>query len=196
MKIIVMFSFLLCITINVFSQDSAEFKMYKQRVMTDGLDCGEEVIILSIKADNVKAYYQAYVDYAGYITTFFQGNLNGTLISGNKITTQIFEGQDQGTRKEKFKIEFINGKLNVDDNPDLIERVDLNYSFNWDGFKNFRELPNTSSKVITKINTEKSKILLLEIGSVETISNKIDFWYKVNLNEAIGWIFGGLSINQ
>ena len=191
-----MFSILTYLTINVFSQDSAELRSYKQRVITDGLDCGEEAIILSIKANNVKAYYQAYADYAGYITTFYQGDLNGSLILGNKITTQIFEGQDQGTRKEKFKIEFTNGKLKVDDNPDFIERVDLNYSFNWDGFKNFRELPNTSSKVITKINTEKSKILLLEIGSVETISNKIDFWYKVNLNEAIGWIFGGLSINQ
>lgn len=69
----------------------------------------------------------------------------------------------------------------------------LNYTF-IGGIKNFREFPTIKSQIISKIDVTQSKIELLEIGKPEKIGKKFDQWYKVAINNKIGWIFGGLEL--
>ena len=41
---------------------------------------------------------------------------------------------------------------------------------------------------------KKVKIELIEIGKKEEIGKTIDFWYKVRIDDKIGWLFGGLTL--
>ncbi len=54
---------------------------------------------------------------------------------------------------------------------------------------NLREEPNTQKNVIRQFN-EGQAVTLLEKGQQETIKECTDFWYKVQSENQIGWVFG------
>lgn len=52
-----------------------------------------------------------------------------------------------------------------------------------------KKYPNLNSPTLLII-TKNSSCIELEKGSIDTINNITDYWYKIKYNETIGWIFG------
>lgn len=107
-----------------------------------------------------------------------------------------------GIKDDKFKIVFSQDfKLarcefewygQFHDNIDLFQ-AKPKYTFK-KGLRNLRESPDLSSKIISKIDPNKSNAEVIEIGKPQEIGKMYEFWYKIKINNFEGWIFGGLEL--
>ncbi len=57
---------------------------------------------------------------------------------------------------------------------------------------NVRESPNTGAKVLFQLEM-RDVCDLLEKGSKEKIGDKMDYWYKISINNKTGWVFGAFT---
>ncbi|HNW88621.1 MAG TPA: SH3 domain-containing protein [Bacteroidales bacterium] len=57
---------------------------------------------------------------------------------------------------------------------------------------NIRTAPSTNASVIMQLNTG-DVCEVLEKGNSENINGIVDYWYKINFNGKIGWVFGSFT---
>lgn len=60
---------------------------------------------------------------------------------------------------------------------------------------NVRELPNSKSKVITQLPIGARIDILSKTDKIDEIDGLVDYWYKITVNNKIGYIWGGLISN-
>jgi len=200
----ILFGFLLFITFNCYSQAINPFKYYT-KVWNDPnlMGCKINVLIYT-KGDSIKAYKTHFCDAIGGGASILKGHYyeeksvmgfsyfnpideNGNL---SKTDSMQFEFRFESNGNQMKLLEFSGGGP-VDINELTLSQI--RYSFTG-ASKNFRDLPNTKSNIIGKIDCKKVKIELIEIGKKEEIGKTIDFWYKVRIDDKIGWLFGGLTL--
>lgn len=201
-KHLFLYLFLFFTALNAISQTSSNIKMY-EKVYTDAEhQGGYERILISTTGSNIKALYNVYFDSMGGRMSCLSGKVAGSTINGISYVFLAGEGGEfYGIEEQKFKIEIAVDKSKIKyylySTPDAegteMVLTDFKYSF-IGGISNLRELPNSKSKILSKVDLLKTKIELIDIGNFEKIGAASNFWYKVKINEVEGWLFGCLSL--
>lgn len=128
---------------------------------------------------------------------FISGNLlNGTYIGDVFCVGSVQNCDYLKTGKFQLKIENMKLKLSGDARVDHDEIPAYNgiHFFNGGALTDLLDQPKMGSKVLlTNIsNNDEMGAQIIEIGSFEKINDEYNLWYKVKINDVVGWIFGGL----
>ena len=169
----------------------------------------EERIILNYKNDTLCAILENY-DTEFFKHSYYVGKVVGSTILGNAIF-ETFEGNKTKYFQSKFSIE-----ISSDSSKIIIYKILNNGQkskgdeYLIDQFKDYglapdeglylKELPSQDSKSILKLDMlelfKKKEIQFIEIGNIDYIDNKVNFWHKVKIKNQIGWIFGVFDLFQ
>jgi len=140
----------------------------------------------------------------GFVGWASQGDaeyyISGYLLNGAYIGDVFSIGCEEDCTipvgKFQLKIENLKLKLSGDarvDHDEIPSYTGKHY-FNGDALTNLLIEPKMGSKeLMTKIiNDDDMGAEILEIGNYEKINGEYNLWYKVKINEVIGWVFAGL----
>lgn len=171
-------------------------------------DCYDK-ILMSISKDTVNALYLSGCDATDISPeSYLTGKIIENSVSGKILELEYgMDGKTTGDFYEnKFKIEFNTDKSKmtyystsiIDQKPtsSVLSLTEAKYTFRYGGLSNLRALPNTNSKVLSKIDLSKETVKLIAIGRMQKIGKTTNFWYKIKINNLEGWIFGGLTLNR
>jgi hypothetical protein len=195
-KLIFLFG-LLALSCNIFAQTDTLF-LY-EREYDSGSFFGKSFFRLLIfkNGDSLKGIY-VMTDTHGFLIGKTEGDItNGIFIyptlskKNNSVMTypETPFKLEMSPDKTKLKIYWKYNKKKGDE----FNLVPLDNYF-YSGISKIRELPNSSSKILLKLDLSTSNVQLLQVGNFEhTDKREEGFWYKVNVNGIVGWTIGGIG---
>jgi hypothetical protein len=139
----------------------------------------------------------------GFVGWASQGDsdfyISGDLINGSFLGDVFYIGceEDCTTPLGNFQLKIENLKLKLSG----AARVDHDEIPSYNGKHFFGSLtdlliePKIGSRVLISsniINNDEMGFEIIEIGNYEKINGGYNLWYKVKINDTIGWVFGGL----
>lgn len=150
--------------------------------------------VLQVSDKNIKGF----VGWAsqGESEYYISGNLvNGTYI-GDVYCVGSVENCEDSRGKFQLKIEDMKLKLSGDARVDheLIPVYNGKHFFHGGALTDLLIEPKIGSKILKAniINNDEMGAEILEIGNYEKINGEYNVWYKVNIDNVTGWVFGGL----
>jgi hypothetical protein len=128
---------------------------------------------------------------------FRNDKMDWEFISENAVKTTWVKNNDTGIvylkKVNELNIEkFEQGELKKNSNEIIEQKNESNSLIILGNIVNIREKPSTTAKVIFKLK-QGDDCILLEKGKSENIGDKTDYWYKINFNGKIGWVFGAYT---
>jgi outer membrane protein assembly factor BamD (BamD/ComL family) len=173
----------------------------------DLMDC-KKLTLLSVKTKMVRVINFDYCDATGGTMSYGIAKINGNIISG-MMSSPYQEGEgdnlpvmvdttafDLFVSSDLSKINYSAYDLNGKETLEEALLLELKYSFSGQQII-LRDKPQIKGTVLAKLNPEKDKIELLEIGDFQINGKepeKYNVWLKVKVNNKTGWIFGGLTL--
>lgn len=143
-------------------------------------------------------YIKGFVGWAsqGGSEYYISGNLvNGSYI-GDVYCVGSVENCEASGGKFQLKIEDMKLKLSGDARVDheLIPFYKGKHFFHGGALTDLLIEPKIGSKILKAnfINNDEMGAKILEIGNFEKINGEYNLWYKVNIDNVTGWVFGGL----
>jgi hypothetical protein len=126
--------------------------------------------------------------------------ISGDLINGSFIGDVFYIGceEDCTTPSGNFQLKIENLKLKLSGaarvDHDEIPSYNGKHFFNGESLTDLLIEPKIGSKVLMSniINNDEMGVEIIEIGNYEKINGEYNLWYKVKINDKIGWVFGGL----
>jgi hypothetical protein len=147
-------------------------------------------IVMSVKGQNVNGYYGWAAQ--GSASYYFEGKLNGNIITGKKYDLGGGDGSTIIINVMKSAVSLISpiGKVNVP--------LDKNELFADTKILTIYEQPDKKSNIIkSEYELFNKGFTLIEIGKMEKDPNNfggLDIWYKIKNSSIEGWVFGLLNV--
>ncbi len=175
-------------------EESVQIKMYKESVenfMSEGF-CNNQLIV-SIKSSQIKAYeVECNNEYGIY--NYYEGELKDLTFQGvgsfldNCGGGGLEESESMCLDKNKFKMQFSKDSTQI-----TFSEKKYNLTTFIISIKKTKvyEQTNKKSKLIYD-NKSISNIDLLEIGPLEKNGKEWNIWFKIKVDNKIGWILGGI----
>lgn len=140
----------------------------------------------------------------GFVGWASQGDsdyyISGDLVNGTYIGDVFYVGcvDDCSTSIGKFQLKIENLKLKLSGaarvDHDEIPSYNGKHFFLADALTDLLIHPKIGSKILMAnfITNDEMGAKILEIGNYEKINGEYNLWYKVNIDNITGWVFGGL----
>jgi hypothetical protein len=151
-----------------------------------------DYVVLQISKNEIKGFFgKAGQDLSA---DFISGTFFNDSYIGDLYPIGWESGGESSVGKIQLKIENFNLKLSGHGFHNEIPLYTGKHFFNGGALTNLLIEPKMGSKeLMTKIiNDDDMGAEILEIGNYEKINGEYNLWYKVKINEVIGWVFAGL----